>query len=178
MRTLDALIAESPVFHGLAQQHLDLIAGCASNTGFETGERLFREGDAADVFYLIRHGIVAVEIYIPNRGQLTIQTAGAGEIVGWSWLLPPYRWHFTGRAVEDVRAVQFDGTCLRNKARINTTLGYELTTRFAQKLVASLEATQLQLTDMYGEPNTEPAAGARDWAPSNISAGVALMRSA
>jgi CRP/FNR family transcriptional regulator, cyclic AMP receptor protein len=156
MRTLDALIAECPVFQGMEKEHLDLIAGCASNTGFQAGERLFREGDAADIFYLIRHGLVAVEIYIPDRGQLTIETAGPGEIVGWSWLVPPYQWHFTGRAVEDVRAVQFDGACLREKVETDTHLGYELTTRFAQELVASLEATQVQLMDMYGEPMAEP----------------------
>ncbi|HVM57851.1 MAG TPA: cyclic nucleotide-binding domain-containing protein [Gaiellaceae bacterium] len=151
MRTLDALIVESPVFKGLGQDELELVAGCASNTVFAAGERLFREGDPADTFFLIRHGLVALDAYVPNRGQLTVETVGPGEIVGWSWLLPPYRWHFTGRAVELVRAVQFDGACLRKKCDEDPLLGYDLLTRFAQVLVSRLQATRLQLMDIYGD---------------------------
>jgi len=151
MRTLDALIVESPVFKGLDQDELELIAGCASNTVFAAGERLFREGDQADTFFLIRHGLVALDAYVPNRGQLTMETLGPGEILGWSWLLPPYRWHFTGRAVELVRAVQFDGACLRKKCEEDPLLGYDLLNRFAQVLVSRLQATRLQLMDVYGD---------------------------
>jgi len=151
MRTLDALIVESPVFKGLDQDQLELIAGCATNTVFAAGERLFREGDQADTFFLIRHGLVALDAYVPNRGQLTVETVGPSEIVGWSWLLPPYRWHFTGRAVELVRAVQFDGACLRKKCDEDPLLGYDLITRFSQVLVSRLQATRLQLMDVYGD---------------------------
>jgi CRP/FNR family transcriptional regulator, cyclic AMP receptor protein len=151
MRTLDALITDSPVFAGLEAGQLELIAGCASNVGFAEGERLFREGDQADVFFLVRHGLVALDAYVPNRGQITVETVGSGEIVGWSWLVPPYRWHFTGRAVEPVRAVQFDGACLRGKCGDDTGLGYELVTRFTQVLVNRLQATRLQLMDVYGD---------------------------
>jgi CRP/FNR family transcriptional regulator, cyclic AMP receptor protein len=151
MRTLDALIVESPVFKGLDQDQLELIAGCASNTVFAAGDRLFREGDQADTFFLIRHGLVALDAYVPNRGQLTVETVGPSEIVGWSWLLPPYRWHFTGRAVELVRAVQFDGACLRKKCDEDPVLGYDLITRFSQVLVSRLQATRLQLMDVYGD---------------------------
>ena len=151
MRTLDALIVESPVFKGLDQDQLELIAGCASNTVFAAGDRLFREGDQADTFFLIRHGLVALDAYVPNRGQLTMETVGPGEILGWSWLLPPYRWHFTGRAVDLVRAIQFDGACLRGKCEDDPVLGYELLNRFAQVLVSRLQATRLQLMDVYGD---------------------------
>ena len=151
MRTLDTLIVESPVFKGLSQGQLEFIAGCASNTVFAAGERLFREGDQADTFFPIRHGLVALDTYVPNRGQLTVATLGPGEIVGWSWLLPPYRWHYTGRAVELVRAVQFDGACLRRKCDEDTALGYNLLTRFAEVLVSRLQATRLQLMDVYGD---------------------------
>jgi CRP/FNR family transcriptional regulator, cyclic AMP receptor protein len=151
MRTLDALIVESPVFKGLDQDQLELIAGCASNTVFAAGERLFREGDQADTFFLLRHGLVALDAYVPNRGQLTVETVGPGEIVGWSWLLPPHRWHFTGRAVDLVRAIQFDGACLRNKCEEDPLLGYDLLNRFAQVLVSRLQATRLQLMDVYGD---------------------------
>ena len=151
MRTLDALIVESPVFKGLDQDELELIAGCASNVVFAAGDRLFREGDQADTFFLLRHGLVALDAYVPNRGQLTVETVGPGEIVGWSWLFPPHRWHFTGRAVELVRAVQFDGACLRKKCDEDPLLGYDLLTRFSQVLISRLQATRLQLMDVYGD---------------------------
>lgn len=150
MRTLDALIVESPVFQGLDQEELELIAGCGSNVVFAAGERLFREGDPADVFFLVRHGLVALDTDVPNRADVTVETVGPGEIVGWSWLLEPHRWHFTGRAVELVRAVQFDGVCLRKKCEEDPVLGYDLLSRFAQVLVNRLQATRLQLMDVYG----------------------------
>jgi len=151
MRTLDALIAESPVFDGLTTEQLDLIAGCGQNITVAAGERLFREGDPADTFFLIRRGIAALDTYVPNRGALTVDTVGPGEIAGWSWLLPPYKWHFTGRAVEDVHAVRFDGACLRGKCSDDPALGYDLTLRFAQVLVERLQATRFQLMDVYGD---------------------------
>jgi len=151
MRTLDALLPESAVFAGLEEEQLALIAGCGRNVGFEGGDRLFREGDAADTFFLVRHGIVALETYVPNRGPLTFDTVAPGEIAGWSWLVPPHRWHFTGRAVDPVRAVQFDGTCLRGKCDADPRLGYELLNRFTQVLVERLQATRFQLMDVYGD---------------------------
>jgi CRP-like cAMP-binding protein len=151
MRTLDALMTESPVFAGLESDQLELIAGCGRNVTFEAGERLFREGDEADTFFLIRRGIAALDTYVPNRGALTVDTVGPGEIAGWSWLVPPYRWHFTGRAVQDVHAVQFDGACLRGKCEQDPVLGYDLTSRFAQVLVERLQATRFQLMDVYGD---------------------------
>ena len=150
MRTLDALIVESPVFRGLDQEQLELIAGCGQNVVVAAGDRLFREGEAADVFFLVRHGLVALDAHVPNRADVTVETVGPGEIVGWSWLLEPYRWHFTGRAVELVRAVKFDGACLRKKCEEDPELGYDLLTRFAQVLVNRLQATRLQLMDVYG----------------------------
>jgi CRP/FNR family cyclic AMP-dependent transcriptional regulator len=150
MRTLDTLIVESPVFRGLDQEELELIAGCGQNVVFAAGERLFREGDQADTFFLVRHGLVALDQDVPNRADVTVETIGPGEIVGWSWLLEPHRWHFTGRAVELVRAVQFDGACLRGKCEEDPALGYALLSRFAGVLVDRLQATRLQLMDVYG----------------------------
>jgi CRP-like cAMP-binding protein len=150
MRTLDALITESPVFAGLDAEQLALVAGCGRNVVFEPGDRIFREGDAADTFFLVRSGIVALDTYVPNRGALTVDTVGPGEIAGWSWLVEPYKWHFTGRAVEQVRAVQFDGACLRGKCDEDPLLGYDLLNRFVHVLVERLQATRFQLMDVYG----------------------------
>src|SRR5690242_15803351 len=122
---IDELIADVGTFAGLDRPYVELIAGCGSTTGFDAGSYPFREGDPADSFYLIRHGRIALELFAPGRGQMIVSTFGPGEIVGWSWLFPPYRWHFDGRAVEPVRALIFDGACLRAKCEADHTLGYE-----------------------------------------------------
>jgi CRP-like cAMP-binding protein len=150
MRTLDEVVAESPVFDRMAKEHLELIAGCAQNTGFEAGEYLFREGGEADTFYLVRHGRVLLETFVPGRGALTVETVDDGDVVGWSWLFPPYRWHFDARALDMVRAVAFDGACLRGKIESDRTLGYELLSRFSPVMLERLQATRLQLLDVYG----------------------------
>ena len=150
MQTLAALLAEHPFFRGLDPQYLDLIAGCGANVRFQPGEYVFREGEPADTFYLLRHGKVALEVHLPERGPVTIQTLAGGEVLGWSWLFPPYRWVFDARAVELTRAVAMDGACLRRKAEEDLRLGYELMRRFAQIIVERLQATRLQLLDLYG----------------------------
>jgi CRP-like cAMP-binding protein len=113
---------------------------------------LFREGTPADRFFLIREGRIALEIDAPGRGPLTIETLQAGDVVGWSWLFEPYRWHLDGRAVSSTGLVAFDGACLRAKCEADHELGYALMQRFAECLIERLEATQLQLTDVYGHP--------------------------
>jgi CRP-like cAMP-binding protein len=150
VHTLDEVIASSPVFAGLAHDDLALIAGCAQNVGFEEGQLLFREGQPADVFYLVRKGRVALEVHTPERGGLVVDSADPGEVVGWSWLFPPYRWHFDARAAEEVRAIAFDGQCLRGKCDEDSRLGYELMQRFGQVMIDRLQNTQLRLLDVYG----------------------------
>ncbi len=151
MQTLDEIVAESPSFAGLTQPQLELIAGCARNVGFDQGERLFREGDPADTFYLVRKGRVALSTHVPARGAVVIETLDPGEIVGWSWLFPPYVWHFDARAVDDLRAVAFDGACLRGKCEADHDLGYELMRRFASVMIDRLQHTRLRLLDIYGD---------------------------
>jgi CRP-like cAMP-binding protein len=117
---------------------------------FAAGDDLFREGDVADRFYLIRHGHVALQVFIPGQGRITIETIAAGEVLGWSWLFPPYRWHFDAQALELSRAIAFDGACLRAKCDEDHDLGYMLMQRFAQVMTQRLQATRLQLLDLYG----------------------------
>ncbi len=149
IKTLEALLVELPFFSGLAPEHLELIAGCASNVQFEAGEQIFREGEPANRFYLLRFGRVAVEIFAPGKGPVTIQTLHEGDVLGWSWLLPPYRWHHDARALDLTRAIAFDGTCLRRKCEEDPRLGYDLMSRFAQVIVSRLQGAQLQLMDLY-----------------------------
>jgi CRP/FNR family cyclic AMP-dependent transcriptional regulator len=150
MYSIDALLREAPVFAGLPPAQLELIAGCASNVHFEEGEVVFRRGDLADTFYLVREGSVALELFDPSQGSLMIETLEAGDVVGWSWLFPPYRWHFDGRTLAPVRATAFDGACLRGKCAADHALGYELMSRFAQLVIERLQATRVRLLDVYG----------------------------
>jgi CRP/FNR family cyclic AMP-dependent transcriptional regulator len=152
MRSIEQVLAEIKTFEGLEQRHLDRIAGCGQNTGFASGEQIAREGDRADTFYVIRHGRVALETPAPGGGPLLITTLGDGTVVGWSWLFAPYRWEFDARAVEDTRAIAFDGACLRGKCEEDHELGYVLMQRFVQIILDRLQATRLQLLDVYGNP--------------------------
>ena len=151
-RSIEQVLAEIKTFEGLEQRHLDRIAGCGRNCGFESGEYLAREGDAADTFYVIRHGRVTLETPAPASGPLLIASLGDGTVVGWSWLFPPYRWHFDARAIDDTRAIAFDGACLRGKCEADHELGYVLMQRFAQIILDRLQSTRLQLLDVYGKP--------------------------
>ena len=150
MRDLSDLLADHPFFRGLRPDDVALIAGCGSNVHYAANEMVFREGAAADHFYLLRHGRVALEIDSPERGALVVLTVGAGDVVGWSWLVPPYRMSCDARALEPVRATQFDGACIRRKCDEDPRLGYELLKRFAGVIGQRLRATRLQVLDVYG----------------------------
>ena len=150
MEGLEHIVGSHPFFSGFAPDHLALVTGCARNHRFEAGQYLFREGDSADEFFLVRHGRVALEIVAPGRSPIIISTLGEGEIVGASWLVPPYRWTFSARAVELVRAIGIDAACLRGKCDADHHLGYEMMKRFAPILVNRLNAARLQLLDVYG----------------------------
>jgi CRP/FNR family cyclic AMP-dependent transcriptional regulator len=151
METFEKILSEHAFFHDLPGIHLGTLIGCVSNVKFGAGEFLFREGAPADQFYLIRHGRVAVEAFAPGRGNITIETIDEGEVVGWSWLFPPYTAHFDARALGLVRAFALDGACLRAKCEKDAELGFELTRRFARVTMQRLEATRLQLMDLYGD---------------------------
>ena len=151
METIDARLHGLPFFEHLAAADLELIAGCGSNVRFLEDELLFREGDRADSFFVIRHGSVAIETFVPGRGSVTIETLDAGDVLGWSWLFQPYRWHFDARARSLVRATRFDGECLRGKCETDPRLGYDLMSRFAQVMIDRLQSTRLRLLDVYGD---------------------------
>ena len=150
MRTIDALLADSPCFRDLPPDDLSMIAGCGSNVQFQDGTYLFLEGDPSDQFFLIRHGTVALEIASPERGRVVVSTLGPGDLLGWSWLVPPYRKQSDATAVGLVRATAFDGTCIRAKCDADPRLGYEILKRLAQIMEERLAETRLQLLDVYG----------------------------
>jgi len=149
METLERIIAEHPFFAGLESYYTGLLTGCASNVRFPAGSYIFKEGEPANHFYLIRSGKVALELFPPHDRPITVETLEQGEVLGWSWLLPPYVWTFHGHATQETRAIALDGKCLRAKCEQNHDLGYEVWKRFAQLMVRRLHATRLQLLDIY-----------------------------
>ena len=151
MKHITDILAEHPFFAGLGAGDLATIAGCAWNETFDPGAVIFREGEPADRFYLVRGGDVALRIHAGSRGALTVQTLHGGDILGWSWLIPPYRWQYDARANTTARLTAFDGTCLRGKCDEDPRLGYELMKRFSGEMVRRFQATRLQLLDVYGK---------------------------
>jgi CRP/FNR family transcriptional regulator, cyclic AMP receptor protein len=149
VETLSRLLKEHPFLRGLDDRHLEFLAGCASNVRYAADEFLFHEGQEANASYVVRTGRIALEIGVPGRGPTQLQTVEAGEVLGWSWLYPPYRWQFDARAVEPVRAFALDGNCLRAKCEADHDLGYELVKRFLLQVHMGLERTRLQLLDVY-----------------------------
>jgi CRP-like cAMP-binding protein len=149
MENLERILGDHPFFRDLDRSQLAILVGCASNTRFSAGDYVFREGEDANSFFLITHGKVALELHTPTGGTLTIATLDEGDVLGWSWLVPPYRWRFDARAIGPVVAVGLDGKCLRGKCDQDHDLGYELLRRFAAIITERLQATRLQLLDVY-----------------------------
>lgn len=152
IRGLGELLAEHPFFAGLDDDGLALLVGCAENAHFRAGETLFRSGAAADRFFVLRSGRVALEVTALGRDPLVVETVEAGEVVGWSWLVPPYQWFCDGRAVEDTVAVALDGVCLRTKCEADPKLGFQLLSRVTQVMYDRLQASRVRLLDLYGTP--------------------------
>jgi CRP/FNR family cyclic AMP-dependent transcriptional regulator len=144
------LVANHRLLTGLPGDAVGRLAGCARNVAFAPGQLLLTEGDPADALYLLRRGHVSLEVHAPGRGPLVIETIGPGEAVGWSWLFPPYRWQFDGRALDAVGAVAVDGSCLRAKAEADPKFGYELMKRFLPVMLERLQAARVRLLDLYG----------------------------
>jgi CRP-like cAMP-binding protein len=149
METLEPLLLEHQFFQGWSPEHLKIITGCAANVRFGAGEVIFREGQPADRFFILRDGMVAIEILVAHHRSITVETIGKGDVLGWSWAIAPHRWLFSARAVEPTRAISLDAKCLREKCEADYELGYEM---FGQMLLVAekrLRATRLQLLDIY-----------------------------
>ena len=150
MERLKTTLSKHPFFKGLDKDHLQLIVGCASNVRFDSGEFILREGEEANQFYIIRHGKVALEaVSLSGREPIIIQVIGEGDVLGWSWLFPPHRWHFDARTIGPTEAIALDGKYIRTKCEEDHDLGYELVKRFAHIMEQRLRAVRSQNPDMY-----------------------------
>jgi CRP/FNR family cyclic AMP-dependent transcriptional regulator len=152
VRSLAKIIPEHPFFLGLDPEFCELVSGCARNVRFEDGAYLFRKGDPADEFYLVRQGRVGLQITTAAGKPLTFLTIGDNEVVGLSWLIPPYRWSIDAKAIGQVRAIGIDARCLRGKCDADHHLGYQLMMRFMPVLIERLNTARMQALDVYGVP--------------------------
>lgn len=149
---LGVVLKEHPFFRGLPPKYIELLTGCATNVKFDAGELIWKTGAEANHFYIVRSGQVSVSVNVPQTEPVTIETLGDGDVLGWSWLFPPYRWTFDSRATALTRAIALDGKCLRKKCDEDHDLGYELMTRFSAIVVDRLKAALIRLVDIYGSP--------------------------
>ena len=150
MESLSNIFLEHPLFSDLDKKYVDLLVECASLVRFDEDKLIFKEGDPADTFYIIRYGRVAVEMYVPHQGPTTIETLGEGGVLGWGWLFQPYKWHFDARALELTRAIAVDGRCFLSKIESDHSLGYIFMKKFNEIIQTRLQSTRLRLIDMYG----------------------------
>ncbi len=148
MKMLKTILENHPSFQELEREHLKFVIDNAENIEFKAEELLFKEGEKADKLYIIQSGKIAIELFTPSRGSITIQTLGLNEIVGWS-LTPPYQRSFDARCVEDSQAISIDGKALRIRCEEDSKFGYELLKNFTYTVVQRLQRTRIQLLDIY-----------------------------
>ena len=151
MESLEPVVSRLPLFAGMKQEHLVLLAGCAAHVRYDAGEILGHAGESADRFWVVLEGEVALQMESTERGSVTVQTVGPDDVLGWSWLLPPHQLHFDMRALAPTRALVFQGGCVRGRFATDHELGYEVTRRFLAIVVERLEATALELQDLCRE---------------------------
>src|SRR3954468_22412875 len=151
MEVISELLEHVPALRPLDPEHRETIAGCGSNRVFPPGEYMMREGDPADVFYVIRRGSVAIETFVPSEGQVTIETLHDGDLLGWAGLAPPYSTTFDARTLTETHAIGFDGACLRRKLDGDPALGYVVLRLFTPVIVERLQGTRIRLLDVYGK---------------------------
>ena len=146
----DADLAGLGVLAGLSPAHRDLVAAAAVPVRFGARERLFREGTRAEGCWLIHDGCVALDLAIPGRGEVVVQTLGPGDVLGWSWLIPPYEWHFGAITTRATTATKLDTGQLHRLASEDPQFGYALALSMFQACAQRLQATRARLLDLYG----------------------------
>ncbi len=149
IESLERVLREHALTQGLPEAQVRFITGCAKNARFAAGEYLFHEGDESNALYLIRSGRISLELDVPPRGVVEIESVGPGDVIGASAMSPPFRWHVDGRATESTLAIQVDGECLRNKCEADPALGYALLQRLLADLAGRLVRARLQQLDLY-----------------------------
>ena len=138
-------LAGHPFLRGMAPGQLEALAAAASDVTFPAGHRIFETGGFAGKFWLIRSGRVSLDVHVPGNGRMIIDAAGIGELVGWSWLFPPYQWTCGAVCVTAVEAFEFDAAAVRARSAADPLFGYELTGRFLRVLAVRLQRARAGL---------------------------------
>ena len=149
------LVADFPVLARLSASELARLSAAARTVRFGARERVFSEGQLAEGCWLIHDGRVALDVFIPGRGLVVVQTLGAGDVLGWSWLVPPYRWHFGASATEPTTATRLETTELRALADVDPGFGYALSRTLFEIMLHRLQATRARLLDLYRSPGDQ-----------------------
>jgi CRP/FNR family cyclic AMP-dependent transcriptional regulator len=140
-------VGAHPFLAGMSAHHIELLAKCASFVQFEEGDVIFRAGQPSNGFYLIESGTVALEGWVLEQGPVVTDTVSAGDPLGWSWLFPPYVWHYSARATKPTTALFFDKTMLQRYRDEDVSLGDELFKGMSQVMVRRLQSSRDQLLE-------------------------------
>lgn len=151
MEVSAAALATHPFLHGMSRDHLAVLAAAASDVMFPAGRRLFEDGGYASRFWLIQSGHVCLDLHVPGQGRIKIESTGMGELLGWSWLFPPYQWAFGAVAATPVGAFEFTAPAVRASCASDPALGFELTTRLMRVVANRLLATRVRLITVSGQ---------------------------
>lgn len=150
--TIESYLGGHAFFAGLDDSITAFLADSATARQVKKGEVLFKPGATADKFYLIRTGEVAIQVPAVMGPQLDVQALGKDQILGWSWLIAPYRWHFLARALEDSEVLEFDGSAILERCEQDPAFGYELLKRFASLMSERLDAARQKMMDQWNPP--------------------------
>lgn len=151
-------LSEHPFLADLAGATLDELEECGQAREYGAGEYLLRIGEPADGMYLLTSGRVALEVPAGAGRVLAVDSVDGGGVVGWSWVVEPYRWQFDGRAVTDTRAIHLPKECLDRAFERDPAFGVAVLRRFAAVIADRLGHTRLRLFDVYGAPADDPPA--------------------
>lgn len=143
------IIAGQQYFRGLDPAFIEVLAGHATERDLDKDEVLFHQGAEAGAFYIVREGFIAIEVPAIEGPPLELQRLGADALLGWSWLIPPYRWSFQARADEPARLVEFDGRAIRERCEQDPQLGYEIFRRFARLMSERLEEARVRMIEEW-----------------------------
>jgi CRP/FNR family transcriptional regulator, cyclic AMP receptor protein len=147
-----AALAAHPFLYGMSHDHLAVLADAASDVTFPVRHRLIEDGHSATRFWLIQSGHVTLDLHVPGQGSMSIETIGMGELLGWSWLFPPYKWAFGAVAASPVEAFEFDARAVRARCAADPVLGYEVTHRVALVLSKRLQSARGRLITASIQP--------------------------
>ncbi len=152
MTSKEEYISAHDFFSGLNQDVIETLSDFATERHVSAGEALFQQGKPAEKFYLLRNGKVSIQVPALVGPPLELQILGESQILGWSWLIPPYRWNFQARAVEDTDVIEFDGSAILARCEKDAEFGYELLKRFTGLMSARLEAARLKMMEQWNPP--------------------------